>query len=529
MRRAGLGIALLVIGCARTPVPRPTVPLYHDLGSLTVPISTKVPLAQQYFDQGVRLSYAFNHAEAIRSFEQAARLDPRCAICHWGIALALGPNINAPMDSASGVEAWTELERARALRSHANPRERALIDALGARYRPNPSPDRAALDSGYAVAMGRVANDFPDDPEAATLYAEALMDLRPWDYWGGPGRPRPGTATIARTLERVLAADSTHPGACHLYIHLYEATEPARALPCAERLAALMPGAGHIVHMPAHIYVRIGRYADAIAHNQHATHADSAFAASERVSPAYALLYVPHNFHFLGFAAMLAGQADVAIEAGRRTVETMPRDGAAGVPEFQPLLAFHQLMLLKFGRWKELIDLPLPDSTLPVARAVAEYARGTALAATGRVGEAKGLLGAIGRRSAGLSGVASGIVSIAGHSLAGEIAARTRQWPSAERELRAAMAIEDGFTYMEPPWWIEPVRQPLGALLLAAGKAAAAETVYREDLARFPKNVWSLVGLERSLRAQGRKDPAVEAEVRAAVALAGEAVAGSHR
>lgn len=532
MRATFLALMILATACAEsdgTPA-GDRVPLYPDLGRFHVAISTKVPKAQQYFDQGIRLAYAFNHAEAIRSFAEAARLDPACAICRWGIAYAYGPNINAPMDSASGVSAWKALAEARRLAPGASERERAFIDALATRYIATPSAARAGPDSAYATAMAALAAKYPSDLEAATLHAEARMNLRPWDYWAGVGKPHPGTDTILAELERVIAADSNHPGACHFYIHAVEATEPTRAVACAERLAALMPGAGHLVHMPAHIYVRVGRYAEAIEHNQHATHADSSLAASERLSPAYATLYVPHNYHFLGFAAMLAGQRDLALRAAKRTVETVPVDGVKGIPEYQPLLAFEHLMLQKFGRWDSLLALPLPDSSLVIGRAVAEYARGTALAATAKFAEAEALLPVLAAREQGpWSPIARNIVAVARHSLAGEIAVRRHRWAEAEGHFRAAMAIEDAFSYMEPPWWIEPVRQPLGAVLLEEKKAKTAEQLFREDLARFPGNVWSLVGLERSLAAQGKSDPTVTADLAKALALAGVSVETSHR
>lgn len=515
--------------CARSE--RPAVPLYDDLGSFRVPISSRVPLAQAYFDQGMRLTYAFNHAEAIRSFEEAARLDPECAICHWGVALALGPNINAPMDSASGVAALAAVERARALAGHASERERALIEALAARYAPSGGPGRAALDSAYARAMAGVVERFPDDLEAATLLADALMNLRPWDYWEGPGRPRPGTEVLVRELERVIARDSLHPGACHLFIHAVEAVEPARAVPCAERLAGVMPGAGHLVHMPAHIYVRVGRYDEAIAHNQHATHADSTFAAMERPSVAYATIYIPHNYHFLGFAATLAGRSGVAIAAARDAAARVPLDTARDYPELtQPLLAFEHLTLLKFGRWAELLALPVPAPDLVLARALVEYARGTALAATGDTLGAAALLDSVQTRAAGLpDGIGKGIAAIAHHSLAGEIAGRTGRWSEAETHFRAAAGLEEGLGYMEPPWWVEPVRHPLGAVLLQAGNAAAAEAVYREDLARFPRNCWSLAGLWQSLAARALPGAAAaEAEFRSACASADIEITRSH-
>lgn len=496
----------------------PAVPLYDNLGAFSVPISSRNPRAQQYFDQGMRLTYAFNHAEAIRSFQEALRLDPDCAICHWGVALGYGPNINWPMDSASGVLAWQAIQNAKRLSSKANAREQALIAALATRYAEVPPANRAGLDSAYATAMGDVADQYPDDLEAATLRAEALMDLRPWSYWEADGSPAPQTDLIVRSLERVIAVDSTHPGACHFYIHAVEAVAPERAVACAERLAELMPGAGHLVHMPAHIYIRVGRYADAIERNVHATHADSVFVAGERPSLVYAGLYIPHNHHFLGFAAMLAGRSQVALSSGRETVAKAPVEAMRQMPDFQPMLAFEHSLLLKFGRWDELLALPLPATDVPVARATALYARGTALAATGKGAEATGLVDSVAALGSALpQGIAKSIVSIAQHSLAGELAARAKRWGEAETHFRAAARIEDGLMYMEPPWWIEPVRHALGATLLRAGKAREAEVVYREDIKRFPGNGWALYGLWQSLKAQGSKDAAAaEAEFRKA-------------
>ena len=515
MRRIVMTVIGLSLAAGCRPDPGPStgaVPLYDNLGRFSVPISTENARAQQYFDQGMRLTYGFNHAEAIRAFQEAARLDSRCAICHWGIALAYGPNINWPMDSASGALAWTALKEAERLAAGANPREQALIEALSVRYAEVPPANRAGLDSAYATAMAGVVVKFPDDLEAATLHAEALMDLRPWAYWEKDGTPAPQTERLVSQLEKVIAADSTHPGACHYFIHAVEAVAPARALPCAERLAELMPGAGHLVHMPAHIYVRVGRYADAIEQNQHATHVDSVYAAAERPSMVYAGLYIPHNHHFLGFAALLAGQSAAAIESARLTVAKAPVAALQALPEFQPMAAFEHIVLLKFGRWEDVLALPAPPTDLPVAWAVAMYGRGTALAATGKAEAAAAhsdSIAAVGTRLP--DGIARSIVEIAQHSLAGELAARRKQWRVAETHFRAAMAIEDQLPYMEPPWWIEPVRHALGAALLSGGRARQAETVYREDLQRFPANGWALYGLWQSLRAQ-RSPDATQAE-----------------
>jgi tetratricopeptide (TPR) repeat protein len=525
---AALGAALLA-ACGDPPGPR--VPLYQDLGTYEVPISTRVPRAQAYFNQGMRLTWAFNHGEAVRAFAEAARLDPACAICHWGVAFALGPNINVPMDSAAAEQAFAAIARAGALADRASDRERALIEALSTRYAAPGTGSRAALDSAWVRAMAAVVNRFPDDLEAATLLADGVMNLSPWNYWDGPGRPRAGTEVVVTQLERVIAKDPGHPGACHLYIHAMEAVEPARALPCAERLAALMPGAGHLVHMPAHIYIRVGRYDDAIAHNQHATHADSTFAALERPSPVYATVYMPHNWHFLGFAGTMAGRAEVALPAARETAARVPLEAAQAYPELaQPLVAFHHLTLLKFGRWDDLLALPVPAADLVLARALVEYARGTALAATGDAAGAAALLDSVRIRAAAApEGLVRNIVLVAQHSLEGELAARRGAWPEAANHFRAARGLEDDLGYMEPPWWVEPVRHALGNALLRGGRAVAAEAAFREDLDRFPRNCWSLVGLWQSLAAQRHPGAgAAEAEFRTACASADVEIPAAH-
>ena len=493
------------------------VPLIEGLGEHHYAISTDVPLAQQYFDQGLRLTYAFNHAEAVRAFEEAARLDPACAMCYWGKALALGPNINAPMDSASGAAAYAAIGQARAA-SNATERERALIEALAARYAQVPPAARASLDSAYARAMGEVVRRYPDDLEAATLYAESLMDLTPWAYWNADGTPRPGTTGIVGSLERVMQRNAAHPGACHFYIHAVEAMYPERALPCAERLAALMPAAGHLVHMPGHIYIRIGRYADAIQANVHAVHSDETYISDQRPTGIYPAMYYPHNYHFLAFAALLSGRSEQAIEAASKVVEKTPVDLARAVPELQPLLPYLHLVRAAFGRWDEVISAPLPPSDLAVSHGLAQYARGLAFAATSRLDDAGAALDSVKAAVAKTSAEpARTVLTIAQHALTGDIARARGDLPAAIAAMRTAAALEDGLTYMEPPYWHMPVRHMLGAALLEAGQAAEAERVYREDLKRFPENGWSLNGLAKALSAQGRRAEAAEVERRLAV------------
>ncbi|MGH7644796.1 MAG: hypothetical protein ACREMR_04345, partial [Gemmatimonadales bacterium] len=312
-------LATLLVAASPAQSVADSVPLYTNLGTHHVPITTRVAAAQRYFDQGMRLAYGFNHAEAIRAFTEAARLDPDCAMCYWGIAYAHGPHVNAGMDSAAGVAAYAAIQEALQRAAGASPREQAYIRALAGRYAPVPPADRAALDSAYARGMADVVRAHPTDWDAAALYAEALMNLRPWNYWHKDGTPYAGTTEIVGQLERVIAANPDHPGACHFYIHAVEAVAPEKAVPCAERLARLMPGAGHMVHMPAHIYIRVGRYADAIEANVHAVHTDEVFIEGQKPQGIYPIAYYPHNYHFMSFAATLAGRSATAIEAAKKT------------------------------------------------------------------------------------------------------------------------------------------------------------------------------------------------------------------
>jgi len=483
--------------------PADTVPLYDNLGDHHHEVSTAVPAAQRYFDQGLRLVFGFNHGEAIRAFKEGARLDPDCAMCFWGAALAYGPHVNAGMDSASGIAAYAAAQQALRLAPLVSPREQAYIRAVAERYAPVPTAlNRAALDSAYARAMGEVVHNYPDDLDAATLYAEALMDLRPWNYWKRPsGEPYPGTLEIVSQLERVLRENPNHPGACHYYIHALEAVQPERAVACAERLAALMPGEGHMVHMPAHIYIRVGRYADAIASNVHAVHTDEAYIEDQRPSGVYPLGYYPHNLHFLSFAATMAGQSATAIDAARKLLAKTDLHAAARFPFLQPYVSFLGLTLVTFGRWDDVLAEPLPPADLPYAVGLAHYARGVAFAATGKWADAQGELDAL-TQVAAADSTDKTVFDVATQALRGEIAARHGQLDDAVTHFRAALAIEDTLSYSEPPTWYYPIRHSLGAVLLRAGRAAEAEQLYREDLQRFPENGWALFGLLAALRAE---------------------------
>ena len=486
--------------------PADTVPLYTDLGTLHVPITTSVPRAQQYFDQGMRLTYGFNHPEAIRSFEAALAADPRCAMCWWGIAFALGPNINAPMDSASGVRAYQASREAARLAGGASVREQAFIRAIQARYSNPPASPRAALDSAYADAMVDVAGSFPDDPDAATLAADALMNLSPWFYWHPDGQPRLATPIILAFLEAVIARLPDHPGACHLYIHAVEAAEPQKAVPCAERLAGLMPGAGHLVHMPAHIYIRVGRFSDAVQANQHAVHVDESFLQDQRPTGIYVAGYYPHNYHFLSFAATMSGQRAVALEAAGQLSGKVSPEIARDVLFMQSMIPYYTLSLVTFGMWDQVLRQPMPPADLPVATGLVHYARGVAYAATARPGNAAQELVEV---NAALARTPEGEGRV-GDEHRGACAPGRNGAPERARRRRAvahftlAREIEDGILYNEPPFWYYPIRASLGQALLADGRPAEAQQAYEQDLALFPENVWALAGLKQSLVAQGK-------------------------
>ncbi len=510
-------VAALGAGC-RTPVP-----LFDDLGSHGRKVTTVSPEAQRYFDQGLVLAYAFNHDEAIRAFEEAARLDPDCPMAYWGIALSNGPHINNPvMDADHSAAAWEALERAVALSERAGPREQALIRALERRYSNPPPEDRKPLDEAYAAAMREVWRAHPDDADVGTHFAEAMMDLRPWDLWTAEGKPQPGTEEVVATLERVIEIDPDHPGALHLYIHAVEASpNPERGVFAADRLAPLVPGAGHLVHMPAHIYIRVGRFADASAANERAVATDRAYRAKVPDQGFYHI-YMAHNHHFLSFAAMMEGRSHAALAAARAMLAGIPqgfaRDQALYVDGY---LCIALEALMRFGRWELILAEPKPAEYSPVTRAYWHFARGSAYGALGRLEEAEreqeALGAAIERVSAdAVFGInpARQVLDIAVRVLASEVAFRRGDTEVALAEMRTAARLEDGLQYMEPPDWIQPVRHGLGAMLIRTKQFPLAEAAYREDLARFPENGWSLRGLAVALRGQGREREAAEVEAR---------------
>ncbi len=498
-------------------------PLYRDLGTLHRTVSTGNPTAQRYFDQGLRLTYAFNHEEAINSFREATRLDSACAMCWWGTAHALGPNINAPMDTAAVRPAWDAISKAKALANRATPVERALILAEADRYAADPAAPRPPLDSAYARAMSHVARAHPNDPDALVLYAESKMNLAPWNYWTDRGKaPRPGTLEIARSLERAIVIAPNHPGACHFYIHAVEpSTTPGRATACADRLAALMPGAGHLVHMPSHIYMRTGRYDLVARHNHDAVAEDERYIGARHPTGSYQYSYYPHNYHMMWAGLTMLGRGDEAIAAARKVAGVIPPPIVAQVPPLEAFVPTPWYALARFGRWDALLAEPAPPASLRFATGMWHYTRGLAWAATGKSAEARKAADSVraiaaaipAEQPAGINSARS-IVNVAGAHLDGEILAASGDTAGAVRKFREAIRLEDALTYDEPPPWYLPFRERLGDLLVASGDAAAAEPLYRDDLTHYPENGWSLHGLALSLRAQGKAREAAAVQKR---------------
>ena len=491
-------------------------PLFENLGDLTIPVTTTREAAQRYFDQGLRWTYGFNHAEALRAFRHARRIDPGCAMCYWGEALVLGPNINAPMDDGASGPAVEALTRAQELADTATPREQALIAALAKRYSADPQADRAALDMAYADAMDKVAERYPDDHDIQVFYAESLMNLSPWDYWEVDGRtPKGRTAEVVATLERVLAANADHPAAIHLYIHIVEAsTTPERAEPYADRLGDKMPGSGHLVHMPSHIYYRIGRYVDSLNANVKAVAADEAYLAQVEARGLYPSGYYPHNIHFVVTSAQMAGDGDTAIEYAEKLVGTVAPEAAHSFPWTQPIMAAPYFAHAQFSAPDTILGVSAPGDDFPYVKAMWHFARAIA-----RVGQqdftaayAEGAAIARIEETVDFSDMIAGgvpavnILRLAQQVIAGRMAQAQGDLAGAEDAFRNAVAIQDSLPYMEPPYWYHPVRRSLGAVLVAAGRPDEAVQVFRRSLLDSPNDGWALFGLMKAQEA--RKDTA---------------------
>ncbi len=489
-------------------------PLWDNLGTLSYPITTSNPMAQKYFDQGLRLAYGFNHAEARRAFRKAQKLDPDCAMCFWGEALVLGPHVNMGMVEEAVAPAFAAVTKAKALAAKASPRERALITALTARYTNDPKADRVPLDKAYAEAMAEVAAQFPDDSEINTLYAEAVMDLSPWDYWEPGGvEPHPHSAPVVPTLERVLARNPDHPGAIHLYIHAVEASNrPERAEAYADRLRGAMPGAGHMVHMPSHIYYRVGRYADALAVNVDAVAADETYLKETGAPPGvYRLGYYPHNVHFVIATAQMSGDGPTVIGAAEKLQGLIPAEAARAVAFVQPIKAAPYFAHAQFSRPEAVLAMAAPEEGLPYVKAIWHYARGLASVAQGDQAGAKAESDAIAAidRTADFSALktagipANDVMKIAWHVLQGRMMQARNDFDGAIDNFRKAAELQDTLPYMEPPFWYYPVRQSLGAALVQAKRYDEAAEQFRLSLMRAPNNAWSYYGLTELHKARG--------------------------
>jgi len=498
------------------------VPLYPNLGSLHFKVSTRSAKAQAYFDQGVRLAFGFNHAEAQRAFQAAQKLDPTCAMCAWGEAWVLGPNINAPMMPEAVAPAWAALTKAQALTERASAKERALIDALARRYAKDQPADRAPLDAAFADAMREVAARYRDDDTILTLFAESAMDTQPWDYWEADAtRPKGRGQDIVDALERVLKRNPRHPGAMHLYIHAVEAsTTPERALPYARRLGALVPGAGHLVHMPAHIYYRVGLYRDSLAVNKAAIAVDERYFKTSPSDPLYRSAYYPHNIHFVMVSAQMGGDGRTALQAAAKLDAAIAPEVAKQFAILEPVKAAPYTTHAQFADADAVLRLPAPPTELALVRTMYHYARAVAFSAKKDTAAAQQEIDAIERLMATTDFKpfdtwqvpAKPIMQTAKLVAGGRLAAARGDLEGAAKAYEEAVALEDALPYTEPPFWYYPVRQSLGSVRLQQGRFDDAEKAFRDSLARVRSNGWALAGLAEVYRRKG--DAKAEAATR---------------
>ena len=506
-------------------------PLYKDLGKLHLSITTRSPRAQAYFDQGLRLLFSFNHAEAARAFRAAQKADPQCAMCHWGEALVLGPNINAPMFPEMMAPAFAAAERAAAAASTASPVEQVLVRAVNKRYAAQPPADRAPLDQAYAAAMADAARSFPNDDTVQVLFAEALMDLSPWDYWeAGGASPKGRTQELVDALERVLERNPSHPGAIHYYIHAMEAsTHPDKALPYARQLAKQIPGAGHIVHMPSHIYYRVGLYKDALQANIDAIAVDEKYFRGAASDAVYKGAYYPHNIHFAMVSALMGGDGKATLQATQRLEQSISPELLRAIPPMQPVRAAPYFAHVQFSSPETLLALPAPADEFVLLRAMWHYARAVGFARKGMWDDSQrevDSIAAIEQKADfkplvdwGVPG--ADIVRTARLVAAGKLAEAKGELPSAITLFTQAVAAQDALPYTEPPYWYYPVRQSLGAALLKAGKLEEAEAAFRASFAKTPSNGWALRGLVEVYEKRGDKAAAAAARKRFAATWLG--------
>ena len=507
---------------------RAGAPLFEGMGDYHMSITTADSDAQRYFDQGMVLAFGFNHAESIRSFRAAQTLDPTCAMCFWGEALATGPNINvtsngkAIMAPAERASARAAIDQALALMDGVTPKEQDWIRALDQRYDGQADTPRDPLDRAWADALADMAARYPDDTTVASIYAEALMNTMPWDYWGPDGEAKPDTQAVIASLEAVMAADPNHPLALHLYIHALEASSnAAKAEAAADRLANLVPGSGHLVHMPSHIYFRVGRYQDSALANIRAAEVDEAYIAQCNAQGFYPALYYPHNIHFLWASATMQGQSALSVDSARRVVANVRVEQVEQFPTIQFFRTVPMLSLVRFARWQEILAEPEPYEPFAFARAIWHYGRGVAHAALGDAGAALDELAAIEALEPEVDEIFMGnvypardLLEIAKSLLRGEVAYRSGDAANAVLAFEEAVALQDALPYTEPPFWYYPTRQSLGAALLASDRDAEAQAVFEEDLEQYPMNGWSMFGLAEALRRQGDEAGAAQMTAR---------------
>ncbi|HIE48629.1 MAG TPA: tetratricopeptide repeat protein [Gammaproteobacteria bacterium] len=520
----------LISGCLNTNtkqelIDRAGAPLLSGLGDHSHLITTSQDGVQEYFNQGLVLAFAFNHAESIRSFKAAQTLDPSCAMCYWGEALARGPNINvtsngkAVMSDEERIKAFEVVLKAKDLMVNSTPKEQAYITALSSRYDGDITSDRNILDLTYAEAMEKVVRTYPEDMDAASLYSEALMNTMPWNYWSDDGSPKPDTIKVISKLEEVLEKEPNHPLAIHLYIHAVEASSsPERAELAAERLGGLTPGAGHLVHMPAHIFWRVGRYHDASEANINAAKVDEEYIAQCNAQGFYPAAYYPHNIHFLWAASTMEGRSELSIESALKVAKYVNLDQIKLFPTIEYFHTIPLLSYVRFGKWEEILNSSKPAPEFKYSQGIYHYAKGMAYAAGGELQKAREEQSQIlplkeskevkviikGGQPSGL------LLEIASELLTGQIAFSNNNYSIASRHFEAAVNLQDSLPYTEPPFWYYPARQSLGSSLMKEGKISAAENVYRRDLQDYPRNGWSLFGLSLALEAQGKTEEAEE-------------------